>query len=363
MSGASLVDWGLAERVATTIAGSSSDFAGGAERPFGPEAVAATCATAAVKVAKFTGLDALDSVPRGEAVSRAEWSRAGIATLRDLSSGLEAKLAEGISLPGPLGSIMRGLAGRAAGAEAGAAVGFGSRRVLGQFDISLSDSPGEPRLLLVEPNLIDTHRALGGPADAFLEWVALHETTHALQFGAVAWLRPHLADLLQQLIELSSAGLDGARLRELGRKLVSSDPRQTVRSMLRGELARALISPGQTDLFDRMQASMAVVEGYAEHVMDLAAPERAEEFGALRKRVDARRESRGGLGEVVARLLGLEMKLRQYKLGKTFCDAVAAEGGIAALNEVWASPEALPTPAELEAPDTWLVRMRTAAVA
>ena len=35
-------------------------------------------------------------------------------------------------------------------------------------------------------------------------------------------------------------------------------------------------------------------------------------------------------------LLGFDMKMRQYEVGKRFCDAVVAEGGIELLNRVWA---------------------------
>ena len=57
---------------------------------------------------------------------------------------------------------------------------------------------------------------------------------------------------------------------------------------------------------------------------------------------------------MIARILGLELKLRQYRLGKGFCDAVVDEAGIEGLNRVWRAPEALPTLAELERPADWL---------
>jgi putative hydrolase len=101
---------------------------------------------------------------------------------------------------------------------------------------------------------------------------------------------------------------------------------------------------------------MSVIEGYAEHVMDAAAGRLDPGYARLRTRLDARRANRGGLAEVVARLLGMELKLRQYRLGKRFCDAVASEEGIGALNEVWRGPEALPTLPELERPLEWLGR-------
>jgi uncharacterized protein (DUF2342 family) len=48
--------------------------------------------------------------------------------------------------------------------------------------------------------------------------------------------------------------------------------------------------------------------------------------------------------------------MRQYEQGREFCDAVVARGGIETLNRVWTSPEALPTIAELAAPDAWIRR-------
>ena len=72
--------------------------------------------------------------------------------------------------------------------------------------------------------------------------------------------------------------------------------------------------------------------------------------------MNRRRSSRSAPERALQRLLGLDLKLRQYEVGKQFCDAVAAEGGMEALNRVWDSPEALPSLAELTAPEGWLER-------
>ena len=57
------------------------------------------------------------------------------------------------------------------------------------------------------------------------------------------------------------------------------------------------------------------------------------------------------------------MKMRQYELGKRFCDAVAAEHGIEGLNRVWECPAALPNLTELKRPDTWSARVANATFA
>ena len=75
-------------------------------------------------------------------------------------------------------------------------------------------------------------------------------------------------------------------------------------------------------------------------------------------RLDARRGRRGGLGDLLARLLGMDLKLRQYELGKAFCDAVAAAGGDAALQTLWSSADRLPSARRAPGPRA-LARART----
>ena len=68
------------------------------------------------------------------------------------------------------------------------------------------------------------------------------------------------------------------------------------------------------------------------------------------------RRSRSAPERILGRLLGLDLKMRQYEMGRAFCDEVAKQGGTDALNRVWASPEALPTLPELRRPTDWVAR-------
>ena len=78
----------------------------------------------------------------------------------------------------------------------------------------------------------------------FLHWVALHETTHVIQFERVPWLGPHLRELARGLIDGAAAGVDAAGLATLARRLLR-DPRELVRGLLRGGLARTFADPEQ----------------------------------------------------------------------------------------------------------------------
>jgi putative hydrolase len=104
------------------------------------------------------------------------------------------------------------------------------------------------------------------------------------------------------------------------------------------------------------QAFMALLEGYAEHVMDAVGASLLEDLDSMREAMDRRRHERSGMLRVLERLIGMDLKLQQYKQGKAFCDAVVARGGIAALNRAWAGPETLPSFAELDDAAGWLAR-------
>ncbi|MEA2475275.1 MAG: hypothetical protein QOE06_3190, partial [Thermoleophilaceae bacterium] len=86
-------------------------------------------------------------------------------------------------------------------------------------------------------------------------------------------------------------------------------------------------------------------------------------YAGLREGMERRRASRSAPERILQRLLGLDMKMRQYEEGKAFCDAAVERGGMEALNRVWDSPKSLPTMAELRDPDAWLARTAPAAAA
>jgi coenzyme F420 biosynthesis associated uncharacterized protein len=351
------VDWGLAERVGLMIAGDGEE--GDRVRQI---EIDEASEDAVELVRDYTGFEPEGDLPRPEVVGRAEWVRANLATIRDASAELEGRVAESLDAPGPLGPAARAAVGVAAGAEAGLGIGYVGRRVLGQYDVALIGPPRPPRLLFVAPNLTDAQRRLGlANRDLFLRWIALHETTHAVQFGAVPWLRDHIGGMVERLLREASVRPE---LRDVGKAarglLASADPSRVVEALREQGLVGLLAGPRRLAQIRELQATMTIVEGYCEHVMDAIGDRLDPEYARLRELADARRESRGRLDAIIAWLLGLDMKLRQYRVGKRFADSVAERDGIEGLNEVWRAPEALPRAAELDEPELWIRRVREA---
>jgi coenzyme F420 biosynthesis associated uncharacterized protein len=258
---------------------------------------------------------------------------------------------------GRVSGIQRTIVRTATGAEAGLAVGFLAQRVIGQYDVALIGPARAPRLLFVGPNLSSARARLGVDRDLFLRWIALHETTHAVHFAAVPWLREHIGGIAQELFEKAAIEVKPGEI--LG-KLVRLNPRELLRSVRSGELATLLLPPDQRRLVDRLTATMTLVEGYAEHVMDAVGDRLDPGYTELRRALDRDRERRGLLDSIVSKLLGLEMKLAQYRRGKAFADEVVRAHGIRTLNRAWSGPEALPRPEELDSPAEWVERVGAA---
>ena len=338
-----MIDWTLAARLGAYVAGNPP---GGTALAGDLDAVAHD---ARERVALYTRLDPLRSIPDPEAVDRRQWLDANLRSFRVVLQ----PLAEKLDRPGALSGAGRAVGALVAGAEVGGLLGLLAQRVLGQYDLVLLDPSAPERLLMVAPNLREAAERLDVDEAELVAWVTIHEMTHAVQFTSVPWLREHLGGLLRALLDTVEVKVD---LTALLRVPSASDLRDLLERVNRGGLITLAAGPERMMLLDQIQAAMAVVEGHAEHVMDAVGAEILPSLDELRIALERRRKDKPPAFRVLEKLLGLEMKMRQYEQGRAFCDAVVDAGGIETLNRVWSGPGALPTLGEIEAPNLWLER-------
>jgi len=318
---------------------------------------------AELKVQAFTGLEPPSDVPRVDPVRRAQWVQANIEGLKSLVEPAAAKLAEAVeraqgeSAPaetaGFAQQMLRQLSPLLLGAQVGSVLGYLAQHVLGQYDIAVP-RPDTPALLFVVPNIAAFERDWSLPPTEFHTWVALHEVTHRFEFArpwAIGRFRSLLEDFLSTL-ELDVTGLQ-ARLESLD----MSDP-QAMQDMLQGEegLFGAVLDLEQRLKLGRIQAFMASAEGYGDHVTHAIGRELLSSYGRIEEAMRRYRETEQS-DPVFERLLGIEMKREQYRLGRRFCDAVVEATDERTLARMWDSEDSLPSLPELEEPRLWLARI------
>ncbi len=342
-----VIDWVVVEWIAERLAGTGQ--APGPLIDLNP-----IVADARERVVAYTGLVPAGPLPPPEGLSRHEWVAGNVASTRALIEPMLARITAQLGSAKPAAQLWLSVTGSA---EVGLLIGYLAQRVLGQYEfVLLPEHAGEqpPRLLFVLPNLGAAVRRFEADEREFVTWVALHEVTHAVQFGGVPWLQAHLAELIRGL--LASVESRMARRRHLQLPTRAAVER-VGRAVLHADVIGMVASEPERAAIDRAQAVMAVIEGHAEHVMDAVAPELLPSLPDMRRAMDERRRIQSPLSRLLSRLLGMEMKLKQYERGKIFCDEVARVAGNAGLRHMFSGPEALPTLAEIEDPAAWLARV------
>jgi putative hydrolase len=317
---------------------------------------------AELKVQGFTGLEPPHDLPRIDPVRRGQWVQANMEGLKAVVEPAASKLAEAVGraqgeaplaeTAGFASQMVRQLSPLLLGAQVGSVLGYLAQHVLGQYDIALprSDSPA---LLFVVPNIAAFERDWSLPPTDFRTWVALHEVTHRFEF-ARPWALGRFRSLLEDF--LSTVELDIKGLQTRLESLDMSDP-QAMQDMLQGEegLFGAVLDQEQRLKLGRIQAFMASAEGYGDHVTHAIGRELLSSYGRIEEAMRRYRETEQG-DPVFERLLGIEMKREQYRLGRAFCDAVAELSDEATLARMWDSAESLPSLPELAEPRLWLAR-------
>ena len=310
-------------------------------------------------VREVTGLQSKVSPGKIAVVDRPGWIRANVDGFRVVLDPLVEQMRQRSGAPAP--GLLMSVGSRVTGMQAGLILSYLSGRVLGQYELFLPPGSGEDngdepvgRLTLVAPNIVMVERELGVNHSDFRRWVCLHEETHRVQFTSVPWLRGYVQAQMTEF--LLASDLDPGAI--LDRLRAAAD---AVAGAMRGgeseSLIEAIQTPRQREILDRLTAVMTLVEGHGDYVMDAVGPQVVPSVAEIRERFNARRKRVGRVEQAVRRLLGIDLKMRQYAEGARFVREVVGEVGMEGFNRVWESPETMPTRGEITNPRAWLARV------
>jgi len=361
LSSSGPVNWELARQVGIAAA----DW-GRRDPPPTPEDQASfeeAVRLAELQVAGFTGLAPPTDVPRVEAVRRARWVEANLEGLRAVLEPAAGKVGTAIAaaqrevLPEEarlgVAQLLGQLSPLLLGAQIGSVLGALGQQVLGQYDIAVP-RPTAVTLLFVVPNIARFEKDWSLDPTEFRTWIAVHEVTHRFEF-ARPWALARFRELLDDFT--STLRLDVEGLQRRLETLDPSDP-EAMQEMFASDegLFGAVLDDEQRLKLGRIQAFMAAAEGYGDHVMHAIGASLLPSYARIEEAMRRYRESEH-VDPVFQRLLGIEVKREQYRLGKGFCDRVVELSDEATLARMWSDAASLPSLPELEEPRLWLARM------
>lgn len=313
------------------------------------------------QVQEYTGLQAQGMPRTVEVFTQADWIDANIVSFEFLFDPISERYVKMIEdLEEERGA--RGAAGAKRVARAvlsvqvGMIMGYLARNVLGQFDLSLPEPERGGRLYVVETNVERVQRELGLEPLEFRRWITLHEVTHSFEFHCNAWLRDYLAGSMRQYLD--TIDWQGMSRPDFWKKLRARRAEMPADALKAGGLINIIATPEQRAVLSRLQAVMSVLEGYSNHVMDAVGERLLPSYRTMKSRFERRRESKSGAERLFQRLIGISLKMQQYKIGEAFVNAVVAQEGLAFLNLVWEKPENMPTLQEVSNPQAWINRVK-----
>jgi putative hydrolase len=386
------VDWTLATRVALQVAADGDRASTEDER---------ARARQAVELAEHW----LDATPlpappdAGQVVvgSRQEWVDAAVGALRPLvepvaRAGTDAlialareqfgqlseELGEGGELPpipgleglppgftqligqmmsGDPAEMLRPAGAAIAGLQAGQVIGQLARQLFGAYELGIPTAPrAQAHHLAV--NVAEAFEGYDVDPTEVAVALALHETALRRLYHAVPWLEAHV----QSLVARFAAGtrVDAERLRTMTDELMfgvdPEDPEALRSAMERAASFRIEPTADQLRVLERLQGVVCLVGAWARHEVARAVEGRLPGLPRIDEVLRRRRATRGDGEELLAGLLGLDLKPDDESVGERFVAAVEAALGPAGLRRALAHPENLPDAEELADPARWLAR-------
>jgi putative hydrolase len=358
------VNWEVATQLAHAVA-----TEGRADRPTDPAAPAefAELARAAqTHVAEATGL-AATLATRVRVLGTTEWVDLHLVALRPVLEALADTLGRafrsqlGADLdPMPAGSVdpLTGLLPLLApvllGVQAGSMIGFLAQHALGRYDLPLPTSD-EPTLCFIARHVDDFETEWSLPRTDLRFYLAVHEVVHAAE-RSVPWVRERLLRLAIEYV--SAYEMDADTLEARFGEIDPANP-ESLQALAAQpeELLGAMQSPRQREILTRLRSFTAVLEGYADTVLEEVGRRLIPTYDRIHEAVQRHRLERGEAGRFIESLLGLALDRDDYLRGSTFARGVIERAGLDGLNRLWAREALVPTPAELDAPGLWLARI------
>jgi putative hydrolase len=222
---------------------------------------------------------------------------------------------------------------------------------------------GIPLLVKNRPALIATNcnawgAELGIPEAELRYYLALREVAGVRLFNNVPWLREYITNAIKSYsdgikvnIEKIQEGMSGMAGMS-GIAGIGTSPEALNEAIANG-LFTTDETPSQKSAILRLETIAALIEGWIDEVSASAALDHLPALPALRESARRGRATGGPMQKAFAALIGLEISPRASRDAATFFNYIATNESISQRDELWGSPELLPTIEEITNPSSF----------
>ncbi len=256
-------------------------------------------------------------------------------------------LPEGLGdLVGQVGPALEQLSAGLFAAQIGQAVGTLAADVLGGTEVGLPLVP-PGTVALLPAQVAQFGEGLGVDATQVRLYLAVREVARVRLFAEVPWLGSQLEAAVRDYGRHISIDTDA--IESAVRSLDLGDLSALQSAFSQAQLFAQTTTPEQRAALSRLEATLALVEGWVDLVTDQAVAQHLPQAEALGEAV-RRRRAGGPAQKVFASLVGLELRPRRLKDARNLWAALEQAGGVQLRDGSWRQPDLAPTAADLDDP-------------
>ncbi len=250
-----------------------------------------------------------------------------------------------------IGSLMATQLGQSIGGLAGSATGI--------HDVGLPlVDPVYPAL--VPQNINEWARELDIPIDEVRIFHALRESAGARLFAHNPWLVAYIRTAITDYARGINIDIDAitSQAQEIfdastsqGGEFDPTNPESFTMALNQG-IFTPQETPAQRDALVKLETVLALVDGWSESVVTLAAADRLPNISALQETLRRRRATSAPTQQLFANLFGLEVSPRLAREASAFWSTIGKLRNLEARDQIWSG--ILPTAADLLSPQKYL---------
>ncbi len=249
-----------------------------------------------------------------------------------------------------LARILRGFMGTLIATQLGQGIGMLANSITGANDVAIPLLKTDSGSHLIPQNINEWAEGLGIDQEQVAIYLSLREAAAARLFANSPWLKNYIKDLITAYgkgISIDVESITRQAEEAMASGEIDMNNPQAINLALNAGLFTPQQTPAQELALTRLEMTLALIEGWIDHVISQVAADRMPAFNALIENSRRRRATNAPMQQLFANLLGLEVSPRKMREASAFWSEVKNLKGADGRDKCWEDAAFLPMPDDL----------------
>ena len=249
-----------------------------------------------------------------------------------------------------LARILRGFMGTLIATQLGQGIGMLANSITGANDVAIPLLKSDSGSHLIPQNINEWAEGLGIDQEQVAIYLSLREAAASRLFANSPWLQNYIKDLITAYgkgISIDVESITRQAEEAMASGEIDMNNPQAINLALNAGLFTPQQTPAQELALTRLEMTLALIEGWIDHVISQVAADRMPAFNALIENSRRRRATNAPMQQLFANLLGLEVSPRKMREASAFWSEVKNLKGADGRDRCWEDAAFLPMPDDL----------------